>query len=113
MITGEVPDYNIVLYRPPMLLLGRFLNAAKNTLAQQLTVAFTRLYHLVNHAPFGQTTHIAVVNEHVCLYLAAEMLVIARTTLLGKITVHGIELHSALPAPFHSVVEKFPLSHRP
>ena len=97
-----------------MLLLRRSLiNACEDAFFQYLPVALSGFHHLIDKPPLRQSAYVTVVNKHVCLYLAAEMLVIAHTTLLGKITVHGIELHSALPTPFHSVVEKFPLSHRP
>ena len=88
--------YNFNLQRPPVFLSRRFLYSGKYAFLQKLSVTLACLYHLVNQSPLGQAANIPVVNKHVCLYLAAEMLIVARTALFWKITVDSIELDTTL-----------------
>lgn len=80
---------------------------------QKLAVTLSGFYHLIYHSPFWQASNIPVIDKHICLYLSAEMLVVARASFFRKITVHGIKLYTTGSTPLHGIIKKFSFSYRP
>ena len=94
------------LKRPPTFLLGGVLLVEKD-----LSVGLLLVYDAIDGAPVGQAGYATVVDEEVCLELAAEAAV--GLALFGIVAVDGIELETALPTPLHRLVEELALAHCP
>ena len=68
--------------------------------------------HPVDGAPVGQTTEVAVIDEHIGLQLAREVRIVVGG-LLGVVAVGGIELHTALTAPLEGILQELALTAGP
>jgi len=68
--------------------------------------------HVVDGAPVGETTEVAVVDEDVDLELATEVVVVGEG-LLGIVAVDGVELYAALTAPVDRLVEELAFTDTP
>ena len=68
--------------------------------------------HLVDGAPVGEATEVAVIDEDISLELAREVLIVTRI-FLGIVTVDRPELHAALTTPLHCLLQQLPLTHTP
>ena len=68
--------------------------------------------HAIDGTPVGKSAEVAVVDEHIDLDLAAEVLV-GLGRFLGIVAVNGIKLHSPFTAPVDSLVQQFTFTHRP
>lgn len=81
-------------------------------LAEVVGVALAILDQLVDHAPVRKTAHLTIVDEKICLELAAADSRAVRL-LVGVVAVHGEKLHAALTAKLDRFVQEFSLAHRP
>lgn len=80
--------------------------------AEVVGVARAGRDQLVDHAPIGQATHLAVVDKKIRLeFAAADRRAVH--LLVGVVAVHGEKLHPALAAVLHGLLQQCPLAHRP
>ena len=91
---------------------GAVVLLACGGLDEQIIPLFAVMDHTVDSAPVRKTTEVTVVDEHVYLQLAAEMVVVGEG-LFGIVAVDGIELDAALTTPVDGFVEELTFAHRP
>ena len=91
---------------------GTIILVPSNRLVNQLVPLGTVMYHPVYRPPVGESSDVTVVDKEVNLQFAAEVVVVGER-LFRIVAVDGIELYAAFTAPFHSLVEQFPLSYTP
>ena len=70
--------------------------------------------HVVDHAPVGKSSQVAVVDEEVGFQFArGGRGVLTFVEVLGVVAVHGIELQAAATAPIHGVLQQLAFPYRP
>ena len=69
--------------------------------------------HLVDLAPVGDAADVAVVDPHIDLELAGEVVVVDGTVFLGIVTVDSIELDTSFATPLDGFVEEGALADAP
>lgn len=70
--------------------------------------------HVVDHAPVGKPSQVAVVDEEIGFQFArGGRGVLAFVEVLGVVAVHGIELQAAVAAPIHGVLQQLAFPYRP
>ena len=83
-----------------------------DSLVDQLVPLDLVMYHMVYGTPVGKAAEVTVVDKHVHLQLAAEVVVVGQC-LLRIVAVYGIELYTTLTTPVDSLVEQFALANTP
>ena len=92
--------------------MGTVILLTSDSLVNELTPCGAMTDHLVDGAPIGETSNVAIVDEDISFELAAELIIVFEC-LFRVVTIDGIELDASFAAPVDGILEQLAFSYCP